>query len=114
MKGIRFKKDCYEWIKQGTKTTTFRKTKRNGVYEIVEGGWFKAKPYWYMGKNILLLMKPIKMCNAHEIINVHYHTEGPFNNKEEFIAWLEKVKLELPEFGWLNSLEVVERKNNES
>jgi len=43
MKMIRFKPDCREWIKQGIKTTTFRRTKKQGIYEIVEGSWYHPK-----------------------------------------------------------------------
>jgi len=105
MKGIRFRKECYAWIQKGCKTTTFRKTRRNGIYEIVEGDIFHPK-----GQGIFILMAPIKHCTSKEVIEEDYHTEGPFDTKEEFTDWLNKVKLTLPEDGWLNSIEVVEKK----
>lgn len=109
MKGIRFRKDCYDWIIHGCKTTTFRKTRRNGIYEIVEGDIYHPK-----GQGIFILMKPIKRCEAQEVIDEDYSTEGPFDTKEEFIKWLDDNALKLPEDGWLNSIEYVERKNNEN
>jgi len=94
MKMIRFRPDCREWIKKGLKTTTFRRTKKQGIYEIVEGLWYHPK---HLG--IIIKLTPINKTTANKVILYDYRTEGNFNSPEEFIEWLKKNKLELPETG---------------
>ena len=100
VKSIRFKPDCREWIKQGVKTTTFRKTRRNGLYEIVEGGWYHPR---HLG--IFVKCKPIKETSSEDVVFNHYRSEGDFKDPVEFLAWLLRNNLELPEKGWLNKVE---------
>lgn len=102
MKGIRFKPDCREWIKQGIKTTTFRKTRRNGLYEVVEGDIFHPK-----GLGIFIECKPIVRMHRNDVILYHYQLEGDFDSPEAFMAWLKANKLELPEWGWLNHIKYI-------
>lgn len=103
MKGIRFKQDCRTWIALGKKTTTFRKTRRNGLYELIEGSWYKPKPL-----GIYFEMKPLAKITKEELIEKWYSTEGDFDSPEEFIEWLKQNKLykKLPEEGWLNLVKI--------
>jgi len=98
---IRFKPDCREWIKKGIKTTTFRRNKKQGVYEIVEGSWYHPKR---LGIFIRLIPLFPKMTSV-DVIRRHFMTEGDFKSPEEFLEWLKKNKLELPEEGWLHHIE---------
>jgi len=100
MKHIRFKPDCREWIKRGVKTTTFRKTKRNGIYEIVEGSWYHPRRL-----GIFIKCTPIKHTTSEDVVFNHYMTEGDFKDPIEFLAWLRRNNLELPDEGWLNRVE---------
>ena len=102
MKVIRFKPDCREWIKQGVKTTTFRKNRRNGFYEIVEGGWHHPR---HLG--IFVECKPIKETTSEDVVFNHYQSEGDFRDPVEFLAWLLRNNLELPEKGWLNKVDFI-------
>lgn len=103
MKGIRFKPDCYDWIRRGTKTTTFRKTRRNGIYEIVKGDIFHP-----VGQGIIIKCLPIKRVAAKEVVDLHYRSEGDFDSPHEFLDWLKTNNLNLPERGWLNNITYIE------
>jgi len=105
-KRIRFKDDCIKWILEGKKTTTFRATRRNGLYEIVKGGWFHPE-----GTGIFIQMEPIEYISKVQLIMQHYHTEGDFSSPEEFMSWLKSVGLydHLPPAGWLNKIELESR-----
>jgi len=100
MKMIRFKPDCRDWIKRGIKTTTFRRTRKQGVYEIVEGSWYHPRRL-----GMYVRLTPITKMNTNTVIFFHYTTEGDFKSPEEFLEWLKKNKLELPELGWLHHVE---------
>ena len=102
MKAIRFKPDCREWIRKGVKTTTFRRTKKQGLYEIVEGSWFHPKRL-----GVYVKLTPIKRMTKREVLLHHYETEGDFKNTEQFMEWLQKNGLweKLPEEGWLHLIE---------
>lgn len=107
MKKIRFKPDCREWIKLGIKTTTFRKTRRNGIYEIVEGDIFHPK-----GLGLIIECLPIARITGKEVVDLHYQSEGDFDSPKEFLEWLEKNKLRLPERGWLNLVTFIEEQGS--
>ena len=99
MKGIRFKPEMIQWIQEGKKSTTFRKTRRTGFYQIVKGSWFKPESL-----GILIHCYPLTRIPKEFLIKACYDFEGDFNSPEEFIEWLKKNKLykKLPEKGWLN------------
>lgn len=99
MKRIRFRRDCLPWIQDGSKTTTFRKTVRVGLYKIVEGVWYNVRDL-----GIVIQCSPIMLTTATDVIQNHYATEGPFTSPAAFEAWLRRVGLTLPERGWLNSI----------
>ena len=99
-RGIRFIPYCSEWIKRGLKTTTFRKTKRNGIYEIVEGPWYNPKR-----TGLLIKCTPYLFTCKDHVIHLYYDAEGDFKSSEEFLEWLKQNNLTLPEEGWLNKIE---------
>ncbi|KXB01094.1 hypothetical protein AKJ44_02950 [candidate division MSBL1 archaeon SCGC-AAA261F17] len=103
-KRIWFKPDCIKWIREGIKTTTFRNTKRNGVYDVAKGSWFNATPI-----GLRLKLTPTNLMSGENVINKHYEIEGQFKSPQEFRGWLEKVGLELPTAGWLNEIKVLTR-----
>ena len=100
MRMIRFKRDCLDWIKQGIKTTTYRKNKKHGIYELVEGSRFHPKRL-----GIYILLIPIEKTTVTDVILNHYGSEGDFKSPREFREWLKKNRLELPETGWLHRIE---------
>jgi len=102
MRGIRFKPDMIKWIQEGIKTTTFRKTRRNGEYEIVKGSWFKP-----IGLGIYVECHSLMKITRDMLINHYYMKEGDFSSPTSFIYWLKQNKLlkKLPLRGWLNSVE---------
>ncbi len=103
-KRIWFKPDCVRWIREGKKTTTFRKRRHEGVYEVVRGSWFKAKP-------IGLRVRLTPLCQAYlgNVLDLRFDTEGDFGNTDEFIDWLVEIGLtnKVPDFGWLHKVEIV-------
>jgi len=117
MKGIRFKPDMIKWIQEGIKSTTFRRTRRDGLYQIVKGSWYKP-----VGLGIFVYCKPLSRITRPELILKWYSTEGDFKTPEEFVEWLQKNKLykKLPEKGWLNKVDLeikipsVERQNEQN
>jgi len=101
---IWFKKDCVQWILEGKKTTTFRSRRHVGEYEIVEGSRFKAK-----GLGIFLKLTPQNLpMHSVDVIDFHYKTEGNFVTDKELVTWLKKNKLELPEWGYLHDIKILE------
>jgi len=110
MKMIRFKPDCREWIKKRIKTTTFRRTKKQGIYEIVEGSWYHPK---HLG--VYVKLTPIKRMTKTEVLLHHYETEGDFKSTRRFVEWLQKVGLweKFPDEGWLMKIEYLGEKINE-
>ena len=103
MRRIWFKPDCKRWIPAKEKTTTFRLHRHDWLHEVDNGSRYKPKP-----SGLKLSLTPILHCSKETAIEHHYRTEGPFKSKEEFIAWLEKNRLKLPDFGWLHRIEVLE------
>ena len=104
LRGIRLRPDCRRWLLEGTKTTTFRATPRQGFYELVEGSWFKPK---HLG--IVVECTPIIWTTDLAVIQHHYGTEGPFKSPDEVRKWLKDNKLTLPHKGWLISVKVVKK-----
>ena len=104
MKGIRFKPDMIKWIQEGIKVTTFRRTRRDGLYQIVKGSWFKP-----VGLGIYVECKPLFKVTKYMLINHYYMKEGDFKTPGEFITWLRENNLleKLPYKGWLNSVEQI-------
>jgi len=88
MKVIRFKLDCQTWMRQGKKTTTFRKNKKNGVHEIIEGDWYHPK---HLG--MFVKLTPLFQCPYTFVLYNHYRTEGDFESADQFEEWLRKVGL---------------------
>ena len=110
-KRIWFKPDCVKWILEGKKTTTFRSRRHEGLYEIDIGSRFKPKPTEgpnAVGSGIRLRLTPIQTTTASDCITEHYKTEGSFNDSYAFQYWLNKNKLNLPNFGWLHKIEILE------
>ena len=108
MRGIRFKNDCIKWIREGIKKTTYRKTRRNGEYEIVKGSWFKPERL-----GMFVRCKPILEINSIVLVSWFWWLEGDFKSTHEFQEWLIKNKLfkKLPIVGWLNSVEYLWEKD---
>ena len=105
-KRIWFKPDCVEWIVKGIKTTTFRRRRHEGIYEVVRGSWFKPEPV-----GLTLKLTPIKQMDFLDCINAHFETEGDFDCQADFEAWLNKVGLDYQKderLGWLHKIEVVD------
>lgn len=102
MKRMWFRPDCVKWILEGKKTTTFRKRQHSGEYEIVEGSWFKPRRL-----GIFLKLTPQELPT--QSFNIPFDREGDFETREDFYAWLEKNKLELPSVGYLHKIEVIKR-----
>ncbi len=107
-KRIWFKPDCIKWIREGKKTTTFRRGRHEGIYEIVQGSRFKAK-----GLGIFLKLS-VAFCDGNawplrreNVIRFSYDTEGDFHSPQDFESWLKQNKLELPEIGYLHSIELI-------
>jgi len=87
---------------EGKKTTTFRKGRKEGVYEVIEGSWYRPRP-----TGMKVRLTPIQSMGIDELISSYYRTEGDFNTPEDFKGWLKRKKLTLPELGWLHRLELV-------
>jgi len=103
MKRIWFKPDCVKWILEGKKTTTFRSKKHEGEYEIVKGSRFKAE-----GLGIFLKLTPEKLPIKDEnAVAIHFRTEGDFKSPGDFMEWLITNKLQLPEWGYLHKIDVI-------
>ncbi|RLJ02731.1 MAG: hypothetical protein DRP11_02685 [Candidatus Aenigmatarchaeota archaeon] len=101
MKRIWFKPDCVEWIREGRKTTTFRKNKKEGIYQVVKGSWFKPERV-----GLVIKLIPIGQTDAKTVIERHFHEEG-FNSPWHFERWLRENNLDLPEVGFLHKIEVL-------
>lgn len=103
---IRFKPDCVKWILEGSKKTTFRFRRYDGVYELAGGSLFNPKPL-----GVFFILKPIKRIPAYEVIEEHYSTEGPFSSREEFVDWLRRSRLlkrfQTDKLGWLHSVKAL-------
>lgn len=104
MKRIWFKPDCVRWIREGKKTTTFRKTRHEGTYKVVKGPRFKAVP---IGLNIKLT--PIDEMAFSVVVNSYFITEGNFKSSNEFVDWLDYVGIlyHHEQLGWLHQIEVL-------
>jgi len=106
LKGIRFKPDAILWILKGKKSTTFRFRRYNGIYTIVYGSWFDPKSL-----GIEVRLTPIKRIKARDVIEHHWRTEGDFNFKEDFVAWLMAKgmyeRFDTDKLGWLHKVELV-------
>lgn len=102
MKMIRFKPECREWIRRGIKTTTFRRARKQGIYEVVEGSWFHPKRL-----GMFVKLSPIRRMTKTEVLLYHFQTEGDFQSSEQFMEWLVKTRLweKLPNEGWLHRIE---------
>lgn len=100
-RGIRFKPDGVKWILEGKKTTTFRKNQQKGMFEIVQGSWFKP-----IHTGIMLRLNPIYLASSVNVVLNHYKTEGNFKSSNAFKEWLHINKLTLPDVGWLHRIEV--------
>jgi len=87
---------------EGKKTTTFRGKRKEGVYEIVEGSWYRPKP-----TGMKVRLTALQRISRAELISSHYKTEGDFSKSQDFERWLKREKLRLPEFGWLHRVELV-------
>lgn len=109
-KRIWFKPDCVRWIREGKKTTTFRKTKHEGIYQVVRGSWFKAEPVGLRVRLTLIVEMPFE-----QVISLHYGTEGDFETPLEFADWLSMVglKYRTEQLGWLHNIEVIEARRGE-
>jgi len=107
MRGIRFKPDMIQWIIEGKKSTTFRKTRRKGLYEIVKGSWYKP-----VGLGIIVRCYPCGILSKELLVNSLYNYEGPFETPGEFKEWLIKNKFynKLPNNGWINLVKYVRMK----
>jgi hypothetical protein len=101
MKRIWFKPDCLTWIAEGKKTTTFRKTKHSGEYFVVQGSWYKPKP-----TGLTVALKPLFYTCKDTVVKMEFDREGDFKTSDEFLLWLEKNKLKLPEWGWVHEVKV--------
>lgn len=99
LKYLPFKPICAEWIKQGLKETTFRSRRYDNLYDVVTGSRYKRRPIGLVIKSI-----PIMNCEAEDVINTYFRTEGPFRTAQEFKDWLGEVNLTLPDVGWLHHL----------
>lgn len=108
MRTIRFKKDCIEWIKTGRKTTTYRKNKKEGIYEIVRGSYYHCE---HLG--IVVRLTPIAPINKEELISYYWQKEGDFETRWDFLAWLGEEKVTLPDFGWLMKVEYLGERKGE-
>jgi hypothetical protein len=100
MKRIWFKPDCRRWIIEGKKTRTFRKGRKFGLYEVVEGSWYKPKP-----TGLKVMLKPLFYTHRDTVMNREFDKEGDFKTPEEFMKWLKNNRLNLPEWGWLHEIE---------
>ena len=102
---IWFKPDCVRWIEEGKKTTTFRRRKHEGIYEVMKGSWFLAR-----GVGLKVRLIPIAALAFGEVIANHFESEGDFEDSNEFAMWLKRVGLakKLPLVGWLHRIEIVE------
>lgn len=103
MKRVWIKPDGRKWIREGKKTTTFRKNRHQGTYEIVEGSWYKA-----VSVGMILKLSPLCRISKTELINDHFLSEGDFKTPKDFSNWLKVNKLNLPDFGWLHRIEKIE------
>jgi hypothetical protein len=104
MKRIWFKPDCIKWIREGKKTSTFRKTKHEGEYKVVQGSRYNSKPIGLVVKLI-----PLLYWHRNTVVTILYGREGDFKTTDEFRSWLERNKLKLPEWGWVHEIKVVAR-----
>jgi len=102
MRRIWFKKDCVKWIREGKKTTTFRSLKKEGIYGVVQGSYYRSE---FIGLDLVLTV--IKPALEHTVIHEHFSTEGDFRTVDDFKEWLHTNKLVLPQFGYLHDVFVV-------
>ncbi len=93
--------DCIDWVKQEVKGTTFQSRRYEGLYEIVTGSRFKKKR-----TGVVIKLTPLAKLDRDTVVIVHFRTEGPFNTAPEFLDWLKKAKLKLPDEGWLHEIEL--------
>lgn len=104
MRPIWFNPDCVRWIREGKKTTTFERQRKEGIYEVVGGSQHGSKP---TGLRVRLV--PIDLYLRDSVIKFHFSTEGDFKNADDFLGWLKKVGLlkKMPIMGWLHRIEKV-------
>jgi len=103
---IRFHPDSIRWIREGKKTTTYSRHRKEGTYEIVNGPLLSPKRL-----GIFIEITPYKKCSFREVKADNFGTEGPFNNSEEFDFWCTQSGLSrIPARGWIHGLEKIKFK----
>lgn len=104
MKRLWIKPEGRIWIREGKKITTFRKNRHWGLYEVVEGSWYKA-----VSVGMVVKLTPLYRISKKELIQDYYSSEGDFKNPDEFLEWLNTNNLDLPDLGWLHKIKLKEK-----